>query len=520
MAIWRGICVVTVVTLLATESHSQLSVCGKPPLNNRIVGGQDAPEGNWPWQASLHRRGRHVCGGSLINSQWIVTAAHCVIDTQPSDWLVYVGRQTQGGSNPNEEFRTVDQIIIHPSYSPVTSDNDIALQHLSSSVGFNDFILPICLAGDSSSLNAGTNTWVTGFGRLAEGGSLANILQEVEVPVVGRRQCNCFYGLNSITDNMICAGLLEGGRDSCQGDSGGPMVHKPISTWILYGVVSFGIGCARPELPGVYTRVSRYQAWITSQVNGDTPGFITFSSSGTDSDNSITCNGLPPLTPPPPTTINPVVCGNAPLNNRIGGDSELSVNGRWPWQVSLHMGGVHKCGGTLITEEVVMTAAQCFSSPDPNPAEWTAILGRLSQTGLNPFEMLVGVSNITLSNLTGTNIAVLKLASKASLTNFIQPVCLAFGNTAFAIGTQCWVIGWGANQGGEEQILQELQTTIAACGSNFSSDMICTGALPIQQGDEGGPLLCKQGNSWIQAAVITDDSNNGTQGNRVAREPP
>uniref|UniRef100_A0A3B4GXS8 Peptidase S1 domain-containing protein n=1 Tax=Pundamilia nyererei TaxID=303518 RepID=A0A3B4GXS8_9CICH len=117
-------------------------------------------------------------------------------------------------------------------------------------------------------------------------------LQEVEVPVVGNRQCNCLNGVGTVTDNMICAGVLAEGKDSCQGDSGGPMVSKQSSVWVQSGIVSFGFGCARPNLPGVYSRVSRYQSWIKSRIRSNSPGFVQFISSRLDSDSNYTCPGL------------------------------------------------------------------------------------------------------------------------------------------------------------------------------------------------------------------------------------
>uniref|UniRef100_A0A8C7MRP4 Transmembrane protease serine 9-like n=1 Tax=Oncorhynchus kisutch TaxID=8019 RepID=A0A8C7MRP4_ONCKI len=515
MEVCKALCLVTLlVTLFSKVSHSQLDVCGISPLNTRIVGGQDAPPGSWPWQASLQRSGSHFCGGSLINKEWVLTAAHCFPSTSTLYLVVYLGRQNQQGSNPNEVSRTVTQIICHPNYIRRTNDNDMCLLKLSSSVTFTNYIRPVCLAAQGSSFYAGTTSWVTGWGTLSSGGSLPQVLQEVDVPVVGNRQCNCNYGAGSITDNMICAGLSAGGKDSCQGDSGGPLVSKQGTHWIQSGVVSFGNGCALANFPGVYARVSQYQTWIKSQITSDQPGFITFSSSGTDSDLSVTCT----TTTPPTTTPAPVVCGStsASLNSRIGGGSSLATAGLWPWIASLQKNGAHVCGGTLVAVDSVMSDASCFSS-QPNASQWTVILGRLKQNGSNPNEVTLNVINITMSNLMGNNVAILRLASQPKLSNYIQPICVDQGTSTFSTGTKCWVAGWGTGQGGAEQVLQEFQTSVVECVNVSSSDNICTGPVTLLQGDVGGPLMCKQGSSWFQTAVLTvGSSDNATSGNATS----
>uniref|UniRef100_A0A665SW72 Zgc:165423 n=1 Tax=Echeneis naucrates TaxID=173247 RepID=A0A665SW72_ECHNA len=288
-----------VLSLLSlTGNNGQSDVCGNAPLNSRIVGGEDAPAGAWPWQASLHRSS-HFCGGSLINNLWVLTAAHCFPST--SGLLVYLGRETQEGVNSNEVSRTVAEIIRHPNYNSDTSDNDIALLRLSSPVDFTNFIRPICLASNDTTIDAGTITWVTGWGTIQSDVPLPSPqrLQEVDVPIVSNSQCSDAYAAQSIqiTSNMICAGLNEGGKDSCQGDSGGPLMVKSGSTWVQIGVVSFGIGCALANFPGVYARVSEYQDWIRNQISTNEPGFVGSSSSSIHPLTAILLPVLPVLLP-------------------------------------------------------------------------------------------------------------------------------------------------------------------------------------------------------------------------------
>ncbi|XP_029945248.1 serine protease 27-like [Salarias fasciatus] len=311
MASHSAMCVTALLTLLVPEAETQSSVCGRASLNNRIVGGEVAPEGNWPWQVSLNRFGVQFCGGSLINEEWVLSAAHCFQGLTTARLTAHLGRQSRSGPNPNEQSRSVSQIVSHPNYSSVSQDNDIALLRLSSPATFTSSIVPVCLAAPGSAAHTGVNAWVTGWGLTSENGSFSNDLREVEVPVVGNRQCNCILGVGRITDNMLCAGLTEGGRDACQGDSGGPLVSRQGGVWVQLGIVSFGSGCANPGLPGVYTRVSRYMSWINGRITSNQPGYVTFRSAVTDSDLNVTCAGLPP----PPTTSGTTVPAATPGTN-------------------------------------------------------------------------------------------------------------------------------------------------------------------------------------------------------------
>ncbi|MCI4374998.1 hypothetical protein PGIGA_G00104010 [Pangasianodon gigas] len=277
-------CVLLALLLLVKGSLGQLNVCGRAPLNTRIVGGQNASAGAWPWQVSLHSSayGGHFCGGTLINKNWVMTAAHCFNSIGTSGLVVYLGKQTLVGVNPNQITRSVTKLVRHPKYNSITNDNDITLLLLSSSVTFTNYIRPVCLAGQGSSFVSGTQCWITGWGNIASGVWLPSpgVLQDAKVPIVSKTQCDKLLGPGVITNNMICAGLLQGGKDTCQGDSGGPMVTKQGAVWIQAGITSWGIGCAEKNSPGVYTMVSQYQSWITSIIKTNLPGFVKFPSAG------------------------------------------------------------------------------------------------------------------------------------------------------------------------------------------------------------------------------------------------
>ncbi|XP_026207707.1 serine protease [Anabas testudineus] len=283
---------VRVVLLCALLTVSGAQDCGVAPLNTKIVGGVNASAGSWPWQVSVHYQGSHICGGTLISNQWVLTAAHCIITNSPSPWTLYFGRVTQSGPNIYEVSRTVSQVISNPDFNNTFLNNDIALMKLSSPVSYTDYIKPICLASNSSQFYNSTLCWATGWGRIGNNEPLQayNTLQEVQIPVVGNNQCSCDYVPEkdaNITSNMICAG--QQGKGTCQGDSGGPLQCKQGSVWIQAGITSFGVPCALAGFPEVFARVSQFQIWITNQVAGANIGFVTFNSSGTDQDSSFVC---------------------------------------------------------------------------------------------------------------------------------------------------------------------------------------------------------------------------------------
>ncbi|XP_076380535.1 trypsin-7 [Megalopta genalis] len=227
---------------------------------SRIVGGQPAYIDDHPYQVSLRYNNRHVCGGAIISEEWVVTAAHCV--QRAFAPLISI---KAGTSDLKEDGIVVDaeEIITHEMYDPRDSDYDIALIRLKKPLVYGGRVRPILLAPVADHYQAGTKAVVTGWGVSKSNGRLTNQLRKVEVPLVSNTECAQLYGTRPITRRMICAGYVNlGGKDACQGDSGGPMVQYGK----LIGIVSWGIGCARPSYPGVYTRVTVLRSWITENT--------------------------------------------------------------------------------------------------------------------------------------------------------------------------------------------------------------------------------------------------------------
>ncbi|XP_044873114.1 serine protease 33-like [Mauremys mutica] len=261
------------------------STCGQSVASGRIVGGQDAQNGAWPWQASIRYNGSHICGGSLITGEWVVSAAHCFsLSSTLTAYSVSLGEFQLNSQNANAFTSAVSQIIIHSDYNSISFASDIALVHLRTPLHYTAYILPVCLPDPSDSIANGTPCWVTGWGNVQTDESLPapRTLQEVQVSLIDVETCNDLYskpitgspGSRPIQDDMVCAGYPEGGKDSCQGDSGGPLVCSQADSWFLIGIVSWGDGCALPYRPGVYTRVSAYSDWIQQQLPSVESGVV------------------------------------------------------------------------------------------------------------------------------------------------------------------------------------------------------------------------------------------------------
>ncbi|NXF51884.1 OVCH2 protein, partial [Oceanites oceanicus] len=254
-------------------------------LFTRIVGGNQVKQGSHPWQVSLKRRQKHFCGGTIVSAQWVVTAAHCILDRNLLQYLnVTAGEHDLRIRENGEQTLPVKYVIKHPNFDPRRPMNyDIALLKLDGTFNFSSSVLPACLPDPGEKFEAGYICTACGWGRLNENGVLPQVLYEVNLPILNSKECS--RALSTLKkpiegDTIMCAGFPDGGKDACQGDSGGPLLcQRKHGAWTLAGVISWGMGCARGWIsnekkkhynrgsPGIFTDLSAVLSWIQENMS-------------------------------------------------------------------------------------------------------------------------------------------------------------------------------------------------------------------------------------------------------------
>ncbi|KAM7293147.1 hypothetical protein ISCGN_026277 [Ixodes scapularis] len=250
-----------------------------------IVGGDPAIPLEFPWMVSIrlkepiHGYKDHICGGSIINDQHIMTAAHCASleDVKTENYVVVVGEQNINVPDATEEWIDVAEITIHPKWDPVMLNYDYAILKLNRSLDFNGTekdLMPICLPEDRQSFTGQICT-ASGWGVTANGGTVPNSnLLKVDIPVIRLSTCKRDYKEVSevYRDTMICAGYRKGGKSTCQGDSGGPLQCKSTDgRYVLAGMTSWGELCAAPREPTVFSRIATQLSWIEEVTGTSSP---------------------------------------------------------------------------------------------------------------------------------------------------------------------------------------------------------------------------------------------------------
>ncbi|XP_051828096.1 polyserase-2-like [Antechinus flavipes] len=492
--------------------------CGRPLRQDRLVGGSNAPVAKWPWQVSVYKFGRQICGGSLISESWVVSAAHCflfpdtLIPIPPEQFTVVVGLHSQLSFMLNTEVSDgkhrivkVSDILIHENRTNIDRGNDIALLHLAEPVNFTEYVQPICLPRANHSFPHGASCWATGWGNVQEKGESPRglILQQLELKIVGPKECQCLYNSNGpyniteeILPSMLCAGYKEGKRGPCQGDSGGPLVCEEQGQWFLAGITSFGHGCARRNRPGIFVNVAAFEDWIRDRVEGaafpEQPEPIP-APLIEDSDNC---------------TIALPDCGIAPRP------------GDWPWKAVIITPASKPCHGVLVAEKWVLAPGSCFLGIK-NISSWHVMLPPKAQR----IPILSVRFNVNFTYDYEYDLVLLELAVPVSFTEDTRAVCLPRLHHYFLPSSQCRLIQWGRGEPplDSPSLLEAEMTSNRWCycvrGSNVdvvpdpleNPSILCA---EYHEEEKNGcwmgtrwGLLCEESGSWFLAGISKPAEN-------------
>nr|XP_005591769.1 serine protease 53 isoform X3 [Macaca fascicularis] len=491
---WGPVLLFAGATVLMEGLQAAQRACGqRGPGPPKPQEGNTVP-GEWPWQASVRRQGAHICSGSLVADTWVLTAAHCfekAAEIELNSWSVVLGSLQREGLSPGAEEVGVAALQLPRAYNHYSQGSDLALLRLTHPVTHT----PLCLPQPAHRFPFGASCWATGWDQ--DTGDAPGTLRNLRLRLISRPTCNCIYNQlhqrhlsNPARPGMLCGGPQPGVQGPCQGDSGGPVLClEPNGHWVQAGIISFASSCAQEDAPVLLTNTAAHSSWLQARVQG--AAFLAQSPETPEMSDEDSC----------------VACGSL----RTAGP-QAGAPSPWPWDARLMHQGQLACGGALVSEEAVLTAAHCFIGRQA-PEEWSVGLGtRPEEWGLKQL-ILHGAYTHPEG---GYDVALLLLAQPVTLGTSLRPLCLPYADHHLPDGERGWVLGQ-ARPGAGISSPQTVPVTLLgprACsrlhrapggdGSTILPGMVCTsavGELPSCEGLSGAPLVHEVRGTWFLAGL-------------------
>ncbi|XP_011544122.1 serine protease 53 isoform X5 [Homo sapiens] len=491
---WGPVLLIAGATVLMEGLQAAQRACGqRGPGPPKPQEGNTVP-GEWPWQASVRRQGAHICSGSLVADTWVLTAAHCfekAAATELNSWSVVLGSLQREGLSPGAEEVGVAALQLPRAYNHYSQGSDLALLQLAHPTTHT----PLCLPQPAHRFPFGASCWATGWDQ--DTSDAPGTLRNLRLRLISRPTCNCIYNQlhqrhlsNPARPGMLCGGPQPGVQGPCQGDSGGPVLClEPDGHWVQAGIISFASSCAQEDAPVLLTNTAAHSSWLQARVQG--AAFLAQSPETPEMSDEDSC----------------VACGSL----RTAGP-QAGAPSPWPWEARLMHQGQLACGGALVSEEAVLTAAHCFIGRQA-PEEWSVGLGtRPEEWGLKQL-ILHGAYTHPEG---GYDMALLLLAQPVTLGASLRPLCLPYPDHHLPDGERGWVLG-RARPGAGISSLQTVPVTLLgprACsrlhaapggdGSPILPGMVCTsavGELPSCEGLSGAPLVHEVRGTWFLAGL-------------------
>ncbi|XP_046144258.1 transmembrane protease serine 9-like [Osmia bicornis bicornis] len=502
-------------------------VCGVG-RKTRIVGGNVTNISEYPWIVSFSKQGTFYCAGSLITRRHVLTAAHCLEGFETRSIKIILADTDRPNVEKNAIIRRIKSVAIHEDFHTYTFNNDIAIVELDRPVDLSGIVRTACLPEDKAIDYTGATATVIGWGRTGENQPVSDELRKVNLPILSQEECDqAGYQKQRITENMFCAGYLEGERDACFGDSGGPLhVKGTFGHLEVIGIISWGRGCARPNFPGIYTKLTNYLGWLKDHLDGECvcppPRRTTNSTNyrkskflfdelfGLDIDSNVDDNE---------TLRNcSCECGVSNQEHRIVGGKPTAPN-KYPWVARLVYEGRFHCGASLVNNDYVLTAAHCVRRLKRSKIR--VVLGDYDQhintdgrSVMRAVSAVIRHRNFDMNSY-NHDVALLKLRKSVKFSKTIRPVCLPQTGTDPA-GKEGTVVGWGRTSeggmlAGQVQEVQVPILSLTQCrkmkyrANRITDNMICAGrnSQDSCQGDSGGPLLVQEGDRLEIVGIVS-----------------